>query len=110
METCNQELLTFPCTFQPWGAFGENNKNSNLPILPSPTSPPKAHRIRRLNFCEIGNLVKGIEPPIPVVDIHNVLDGFSLILYLIKAYDEFWLSNPSDDPSLTISPWALHEK
>ncbi|KNZ55840.1 hypothetical protein VP01_2566g2 [Puccinia sorghi] len=67
-------------------------------------------RVTPLWFSEaVGKLVQGIEAPIPVVDIHNVWDVFSSILSLIKAYDQSWLSNPSNDPSLTISARAFNE-
>ncbi|KNZ45974.1 hypothetical protein VP01_7651g1, partial [Puccinia sorghi] len=66
-------------------------------------------RVSPLWFLEaIGKLVQGIEPPIPVVDIHNVWDLFSSILPLIKAFDKYWISNPSNDPSLTISAWEFN--
>ncbi|KNZ62173.1 hypothetical protein VP01_1303g2 [Puccinia sorghi] len=39
---------------------------------------------------------RDIEPPIPVIDIHNVWDVFSSILSPIKAYNQSWLSNPSN--------------
>ena len=67
-------------------------------------------RTSPLWFSEvIDKLVWGIEPVIPVVDVHNVWDVFSSILSLIEAYDSSWISNPSNDPSQTIAAQALHE-
>ncbi|KNZ47454.1 hypothetical protein VP01_637g7 [Puccinia sorghi] len=87
----------FKCRLVPHIPQGARWKNGLVPV------PPEAAKTLVTSFylCgaelmrvsqiwlteELGNLVQGIEPPIPVFSIQNVWDLFSSILSLIKAYD-----------------------
>ncbi|KAA1094917.1 hypothetical protein PGT21_032708 [Puccinia graminis f. sp. tritici] len=51
----------------------------------------------------IKELETGMHLTIPVVDIHNVWEVFSLVLEAIRSFDSSWLSDPTNDPSESFS-------
>ena len=51
----------------------------------------------------IKELETGMHLTIPVVDIHNVWEVFSLVLDAIRSLDSSWLSDPTNDPSESFS-------
>ncbi|KAA1105901.1 hypothetical protein PGT21_023607 [Puccinia graminis f. sp. tritici] len=54
----------------------------------------------------IGEILHGMQLEIPVVDVHNVWIVFELILEAIRKFDSAWLSDPTNDPSMTIEAQA----
>ena len=105
-----------------WCYTYPEEQGGHIGLVPVPTEAAEAlqnafypegvdlMRTSPLWFSEvIDKLVRGIEPAIPVVDIHNVWDVFSSILSLIEAYNSSWLSKSSNDTSQRIAAQALHE-
>ncbi|PLW56756.1 hypothetical protein PCANC_01643 [Puccinia coronata f. sp. avenae] len=79
---------------------------SAVEVLEDAFYPEGSHLMRTSPqwFCEVIVLLQsGLGLVIPLVDVHNVWEVFSLILTSIKIYDEAWLLDPSNDPSETIS-------
>ncbi|EHS63088.1 uncharacterized protein PGTG_21418 [Puccinia graminis f. sp. tritici CRL 75-36-700-3] len=55
----------------------------------------------------ISDLQAAFDLAIPIVTVHNVWEVFTVLNKAIRAYDTAWLSDPSNDPSLTIAARSL---
>jgi hypothetical protein len=55
----------------------------------------------------ISDLQAAFDLEIPIVTVHNVWEVFTVLNQAIRAYDTAWLSDPSNDPLLSIAARCL---